>query len=821
MSTGPDRLALLRNHPTLNGIDFVTVGPGHDSLLVHFVNPPGNALIAALTSEAVTISPEPADGAPAPALTGVGSAGGGADRHLVLSFAAPGPFSPQRLTLTHTDIDPWFGTRIVDFKAGCPSAFDCRDPLDCPPGTPVRPRIDYTARDFQNYRRALLDYAATHWPQWQEDHLPDAGQMVVDLMAYMGGELAYYQDRVARETTLENASQPRSVRAHARLMDYEIAPALGAHGLIEVQVDPAGDLTADIPEGTRVWALTSDGIEISYEVGFGLPVDPLSGQAPATYPVDAALNAVPPYLFDEDEICLPRGSTVLHVQGALEAALPLNDQLPDGTPFRLLLLRTDPELGVSEASSGAPEKRLLVRAVAIEDDTDPLTTDAFTRITLAEPVPVDLDLETLTLRGNLVPISAGTTRALTFVAGRRDDAPASLDDSRRDALLESIEREGPLDAPLHRLSLPDSAIDPLVWLSDNDTTAAARPVIELAALDWDGVDYSLGAPWTWRRSLMGAVSSLPDSLDYTLEDGTWDVVRRFVHLNLPFDWRDYAGPLGSTLRFGDGEFGAPPPRGTLFQLRYKTGGGVASNLGAGTLRHIDMSALSPTLQVTLSNPFALTNGRDAEDLDAVRRNAPEEWKVETFRAVRPEDFTEAAERLDWVDRANTVSRWTGSWQSTFTTPDPANRSDLSAHRRAELDAWLDKFRLAGRDARVADTVYADLDLEITICTAADRERSDVARRVRRALSSGPGGFFDPNARSFGETLERARLEAAIHAAGGVRAVEQIRFRRRGWFDWRDLGTRYAPEGSAEIIRVDTNPVRPERGTVTLLMEGGA
>lgn len=821
MTTGPDRLALLRAHATLNGIDFVTVGPGHDQLLIHFINAPSNALIDGLTADTISLRPEPLDGAPAPALIGIADAGVGAARHLILSFAAPGPFSPQRLTLNHADIDPWFGTRTVDFKAGCPSAFDCRDPLDCPPGTPARPRIDYTARDFESYRRALLDYAATHWPQWQEAHMPDAGQMMVDLMAYAGAELAYYQDRAAGEATLARASQPRSVRAHARLMDYEIAPALGAHGLIDVQVDPAGDLTGDIPEGTRVWALTSDGVEISYETGFGLPVDPLSGDARVVYPVAAAVNAVPPYLFDEDQICLPRGSTVLHVQGALAALLPLNDQLPDDTPFRRLLLRTDPELGTTEASSGAPEKRILVNAIAIEDDADPLTGDAFTTLTLAEPTPVDLDLETLTMRANLVPISAGSTHSLTFVSGRRSDAPATLDDTRRDALLETIEREGPGDQPVHRITIPQSATDPLVWLSANDTVSAASPVIDLTALDWNGAAYSLGADWTWRRSLMGAVSSLPDSLDYKLEDGTWDVVRRFAHLNLPFDWRDYAGPLGTTLRFGDGEFGTVPARGTLFQLRYKTGGGRRSNLGAETIRHIDTAGLAPTLQITLANPFALTNGRDAESLESARRNAPEEWKVETFRAVRPEDYTEAAERLAWVDRASTVSRWTGSWQSTFTTPDPADRSDLPVHRRAELDAWLDKFRLTGRDARVADPVYADLDLEITICAAPDRERSDVARRVRRALLSTPGNFFDPNARSFGDTLERARLEAAIHGVGGVRAVESIRFRRRGWFDWRDLGTRYRPEGTAEIIRVDSDPVRPERGTVTLLMEGGA
>lgn len=817
MSTGPDRLFLLRGHASLNGIDLVIVDSTQTQVEVRFINPPSNTLISELTEETVLIEPDPADGEPAPELILVSDVGAGADRHLLLTFAEAGPFSPQRLTLEHDDIDPYFGSVIFDFKAGCPSVFDCREPEDCPPGTPARPVIDYMARDFESYRRVLLDYTATHWPQWQEDHLPDLGNMMLDLMAYMGAELAYYQDRAAKETTLAAASQPRSVRAHARLMDYEIAPSLGAHGLLDVQVDPTGGTTqADIDEGTRVWALTTDGIEIPYEVGMGLAADP-----PVTYSVDAALNAVPPYLFDEDQICLERGSTELFATGALEALLPLTEQLEDGTPYRVLLLRTDPELGTTEESSGAPEKRILVFATEFEDLDDPLMSEAYTRITLAHPLPVDLDLTTLTIHANLLPVSAGDTQEHYFVAGQRSEAPAILPDIERELLIETIERAGTGEVPLHRLTLPNSATVPLVWLSPDGGAAAASPVIELAAVNWVAGDWAVEDVWSWRRSLMGSVSSLPDSLDYTLEDGTWDVVRRFVHLNEPFNWRDYAGPLGSTIRFGDGEFGMAPPRGTMFRLRFKSGGGAASNLGADTLNNIEMDGLPPDLVLDVSNPFALTNGRDAEPLDEVRINAPEAWKTETYRAVRPEDYTEAAERLDWVDRASTVSLWTGSWLSTFTTPDPADRSDLPAHRRAELDAWLDKFRMTGRDARVADPVYADLDFEITICVSQDRERSDVARRVRKQLSSNSGGFFDPNARSFGDTIERARLEAAIHAAGGVRAVEDIRYRRRGWFDWRDFGTRYKPEGSAEIIRVDNDPKRPERGTVTLLMEGGA
>jgi predicted phage baseplate assembly protein len=425
------------------------------------------------------------------------------------------------------------------------------------------------------------------------------------------------------------------------------------------------------------------------------------------------------------------------------------------------------------------------------------------------------------LHGNLLPVSAGKTEAPdTFVIGRREDATPALPEAERSALTETIERNGPVEQPIHRLFLPNTDSAPLVWTSPAGA-AAATPAIEVQALSWAAGAFGDEDIWAWRRSFLGAVSSLPDSLDYTLEDGKWDVVRRFDHLNQPFEWRDYAGDKGITLRFGDGEFGSAPARGGLFRLRYKTGGGAASNLGADTLASLDEAALPAGMIATVSNPFALSNGADAEPLNSARLAAPEAWKVETFRAVRPEDYSEAAERLNWVDRAATNSRWTGSWLSSFTTPDPRDRTDLPTPRRAELEAWLSRFRMAGRDARVSDPEYADLDFEITICVAPDRERSDVARRVTKRLSSAKGGFFDPNDRSFGTGVERARLEAAIHEAGGVRAVSQIRFRRRGWFNWRDLATRYRPERGAELIRVNNDPARPDRGTLTLHMEGGA
>ncbi|MGY6634796.1 MAG: hypothetical protein ACXIU8_13800 [Alkalilacustris sp.] len=821
MTTGPDRRALLIGHPTLNGIDLVVVSSDQRRLDVYFLNPPSAALQAALTPERIRIAPAPPDGAPPPALLvdAIGWAGAGATRHLRLPFAAAGPFNPMRLTLDHPLMDGFFGTTLFSFKAGCPSPFDCRVTPDCPEPARHPPVIDYTARDFDGYRQAILDYTAVAWPDWRERHLPDLANMLVDLMAHTGAELAYYQDRVALEATLATATQPRSLRAHARLMDYEPAPALAAQGLLEVQV---GSGSGALVAGGRVWARTAEGTEIDFEIGTGL-ADP---DTPQTWPVDAALDAVPPHLFDEAEVCLPAGATSLAVRGHLAGRLAATELLADGRAARLVLLRTDPAATDPDAAdpdtAAAPQKRLLVWVVTAEDALDSLTGAAFTRLTLADPLPEDLDLGTLTLRGNLVPVSAGRTQPpLVFVAGLRAEADPALPPDVRAALAETIERAGPEDSVLHRLFLPGSDTQPLSWHSPDGSAAAARPAVEVTSLRWDGAGWQPEDRWRWRRSLLGAPSALPDSLDFTLEDGRWDSVRRFDHLDTPVHWRDYHGPDGTTLRFGDGEFGRTPPAGTVFRLRHRVGGGPDTTLGADTVTHIDPAAVQGAIAPQVSNPFALTGGAAPETAAELRASAPEAWRALTHRAVRPEDYEEAARRLDWVDQARTRSLWTGSWLSAITTPDPRDRSDLPADRRETLEHWLDRFRMAGRDARVADPVHADLDLEITICAAPGRDRSDVARRVLRRLSARPGGFFDPNDRSFGDGVQRARLEAAIHAAGGVRAVEAIRLRRRGWFDWRDLGPGYTPEGSAELIRVENDPARPERGSITLIMEGGA
>ena len=55
---------------------------------------------------------------------------------------------------------------------------------------------------------------------------------------------------------------------------------------------------------------------------------------------------------------------------------------------------------------------------------------------------------------------------------------------------------------------------------------------------------------------------------------------------------------------------------------------------------------------------------------------------------------------------------------------------------------------------------------------------------------------------------------------GVKAVEKILIRWRGWFDWRvfkELTFKVAPN---ELIRLANDPRFPDRGSLKIIMEGG-
>jgi hypothetical protein len=802
--SGPDRVDLLRQSTTLVGIDFVRVSADQRTLFVflHHRSPLPAALatvLSALAPESVFIE---AAGSVLPARVAVMAPITHGVEHgrvfIRLPVSTPGGFGGYRLRIEHASFDPYFNDVPFSFKAGCESDADCKTSVPlCAPAEHDDFPVDYRGRDFWSLRASLLDFAAQRYPDWQDRLEADVGMVIVEILAALGDEFAYAQDRIARETHLDTASQRRSLRHLARLVDYQLDDGSGAQVWLDVTATAPGVLSG----GTAV----SDAVEQRvFELGRGLR------DAGKAFPVTPERNELEVYIWDEDATCLPAGSRSLTLRGHHAAAFDLDPNID--VAGKWVLLTSGP------ARPGEAAQTLMVRVLrtgGAEESTDPLTTPPtnLTRITWDQPTPHALDLERLTVHANLLPATSGRTRVARFRVGPADAASGADGELPR-----TVERVGPNawlgyggadgDAVKHLFSLPGSEQTPLVWLRGDD--GRSRPEL-LLARSGDG-------PFQFLPALIGEESATPTAKVFTLEDGSYRRVFGAAGPGGSVELVDYASDQGSTLRFGDGELGLSPADGSVFEARYRLGNGRRMNVAAETLvRFVDGL---PAFVSAVSNPMSAVGGADAESPAQVRIRAPEAFRHDTWRAVRPEDFVQIGKReLGWLEDLGAEVRWTGSWPTVFVTPDPRGRVGLSEAHEAELDALVWRIRQAGRDARVREPVYATIDLKIRVCVEPTAFASDVRRRVLAALF-GEGehrGFFDPDRFTFGTGLSRAQLLAAIQAVPGVYAVEDIQVRRRGLFDWRSFRELSLHVAGHEIVRVvpDARPGSP--GAVQLVM----
>ncbi|MEU4428716.1 hypothetical protein AB0F81_49590, partial [Actinoplanes sp. NPDC024001] len=133
--------------------------------------------------------------------------------------------------------DRRYASAPFSFRVACPADADCR--ADRPERPAVRPApvIDYTTRDYATLRRQLLDRMTLTVPRWRERHEPDLGVTLVELLAYAGDRISYFQDAIATEAYLDTARQRTSVRRHVRLIDYPMHDGCNARAWVTVAVD--------------------------------------------------------------------------------------------------------------------------------------------------------------------------------------------------------------------------------------------------------------------------------------------------------------------------------------------------------------------------------------------------------------------------------------------------------------------------------------------------------------------------------------------------------------------------------------------------------
>src|SRR5690242_6988736 len=98
-----------------------------------------------------------------------------------------------------------------------------------------QPITDYTNRDYTSLLTSLLDLAALKMPEWTDRSENDVGRLLLELFAYTGDLIFYYQDRIANEAFLSTAVERRSVIDLLALIGYTLATPAAAAAALTVQ----------------------------------------------------------------------------------------------------------------------------------------------------------------------------------------------------------------------------------------------------------------------------------------------------------------------------------------------------------------------------------------------------------------------------------------------------------------------------------------------------------------------------------------------------------------------------------------------------------
>lgn len=95
--------------------------------------------------------------------------------------------------------------------------------------------IKYINKDFSDFRSQLIEYAKNYFPDSYNDFTPSSpGMMFMEMAAYVGDILAFYQDTQLQETYIQYAKNPANLYTLAYMMGYR--PKVTTASEVDVEV---------------------------------------------------------------------------------------------------------------------------------------------------------------------------------------------------------------------------------------------------------------------------------------------------------------------------------------------------------------------------------------------------------------------------------------------------------------------------------------------------------------------------------------------------------------------------------------------------------
>jgi hypothetical protein len=724
----------------------------------------------------------------------------------------------------------------------------------------------------------MLDRLSLVSPDLRERHVPDTGITLVEILAYAGDHLSYYQDAVATEAYLDTARQRISVRRYARLVDYRIHEGSNARAWLFIETN--NDVTLERDEvqfitgfnellSSSERTLTREGLrrlniqQSWYEV-FEL-------LWPGVIRLYTAHNEISFYTWDDFECCLPRGATRATLKDEwLEPAPPVqsphqhdgkqgyaqqgkkrkdepkrDDVKQQPERKRKLNLKAGDVLifeevispTTGEASDADLSLRHAARLIRVTPIVDPLHDQPLVEIEWAEddalPFPLCLSsvsdapdcgrLDKVSVaRGNVILVDHGRTvgdEDLGAVPPKETLAECSDHDCAPEVTIVPGRfnprlKEGPLT---FSQPLPEEAMAAQQFtddLPDEDELVVAEEISAMRLLQQDP-----------RQALPRIrLSSHPP--------GGWPEVQwesRYDLLGSGREDNHFVAEMDNFgrahLRFGDGDLGRAPMAGERFTASYRTGNGTAGNAGAEAISHAVLKETRSGLALNPRNPMPAAGGTEPESPAEVKLFAPYAFRSVLQRAVIAEDYAAIAERHRKVQRASAALRWNGAWYEALVAVDPRTKAEADAKLLQQVTQSLRPFRRIGHELKMVKAGYVPLDIEMVVCVKTDFLRGHVKAELldrfsNRILPDGTPGYFHPDNLTLGEGVMVSKLVATAQSVTGVENVVVTKLQRYQEQPGRELADGILKLGPTEIARLDNDPDFPENGVIKFDMKGG-
>jgi hypothetical protein len=762
-------------------------------------------------------------------------------------------------------LDSRYACAEFSFKSDCPSELDCKIESVCQPEVSAPPEINYLARDYASLRQLLFDRLSLLIPEWQERHVPDIGVALVELLAYTGDYLSYYQDAVATEAYLDTARQRISVRRHARLVDYFIHEGCNSRAWLAIWT--SDDL--DDPTLTYEDIYFTAGVDDAEAIVF----EPLVPHPDAPIRLFASHNEIPFYTWGNQE-CLPIGASSASLRDEWKVAESPPDQspayqqkypqgneysapakLPPPPPTRKLQLKQGDVLVFEEVlgpKTGSPNdadhtRRHVVRLTRVSQIEDPLVKEKVMgteelpvplveiewgvedalpfHLCLSARLPIpncDLIEKISVARGNVILVDHGRTidtpEYLGQVGQKSVHGQCACDGSVMDLTTKPEIFRPILERTPLTFSEPPDWGAPASFIVKQDPRAALPQILSLIGLPAECAepdDQRIPEPlsgadpnerWRWysRRDLLGS-----GGLD-----------NHFV-VEIDNDGR-------ARLRFGDDELGRQPQSCTIFRAVYRVGNGPSGNVGADVITTVGWRNRTVSgIDLRPRNPLPATGGVAFEPISEAKLFAPAAFLKHLERAITADDYARLAERYPRrkVQRAGASLKWTGSWYAANVSIDPFGSERADPELFKQIKKYLHLYRRMGHDVEVGLARYVPLKIELQICVKTHYLRGHVEAALLNTFSRGVNqdgglGLFHPDNLTFGEGIYLSRLVAAALAVTGVESVQVTKLQRLGEGDRGELNDGILKLSPLEVPQLDNDPNFPERGTLKITLRGG-